>query len=160
MLDILLVDFLSFFPVRKILFPSIEICDASDGTLANRTEIIHFVDSHTANLRRTVTSLALVARPLEHTNLEDGIVEFLLLLLISDILMIRKFGKRRRNLHALWHHIRPLALEILQRGKVRFPRLGIARIHRVVLIGTVLIAQARIAMTELMYQHLLERRMI
>ena len=74
--------------------------------------------------------------------------------------MIRKFGKRRRNLHALRHHIRPLALEILQRGEVRLPRLGITRIHRVVLIGTVLIAQARIAMTELMYQHLLERRMI
>ena len=89
MLDILLVNFLSFFPVRKILFPSIEICDASDGTLANRTEIIHFVDSHTANLRRTVTSLALVARTLEHTNLEDGFVEFLLLLCVLDILMIR-----------------------------------------------------------------------
>ena len=74
--------------------------------------------------------------------------------------MIRKFGKRRRNLHALRHHIRPLALEILQRGEVRLPRLGITRIHRVVLIGTVLIAQARIAMTELMHQHLLKRRMI
>ena len=74
--------------------------------------------------------------------------------------MIRKFGKRRRNLHALRHHIRPLALEILQRGEVRLPRLGITRIHRIVLIGTVLITQARIAMTELMHQHLLERRMI
>ena len=138
-------------------FPCIEIRNSADGTLANRTEIIHFVDSHAANLCWAITSLALVAGPLKHTYLENGFVEFLLLLLVPDILVIRKFGRWCRHLYTLWHHIRPLALKILQGSKVRLPRFGVARIHRVVLVGTVLITQARIAMTELMHQHLLSK---
>ena len=140
----------------------VEVGDALDGAGADGAEVRHLVDLHAAFLGRTIYALALVSPTLEHADALGGSVEQALLLVVGDLAVVGHLGVRRRGDRcALRHHVGPLAPEIDQRGQVGLPRFGVGGIHALIgVIIEVLVAEAAIAVAELMDQHLGKGRVV
>ncbi len=134
----------------------IEVGDVDDGTGTYRTEVIDFIHVHATQLGRSVGAAGHVAGSLEHADTLGLLVELGSCHLSASGVVVCN-GGRCGNWRAWLDEAFPFTVEVLQRGDVRFPWLGVGWVPlNVVVTVVVFIGQSCIRVSELVDEHLLE----